>query len=117
MPPSTGDKLGLSIEGRLRTEDDWLIFMPPLRDTQINPAFPNPAIGQTRIRFVLRNDNRVKIYTVNKDGDKVKSLAEGRFNGGYHMIEWDVHGLDDGLYRVFFQAAGVETYGDVEVQH
>lgn len=114
---STDETLKIPLYGKLKAEDDWLVVMPPIRNTQMNPAHPNPCSQQTQIRFSLQEQNKVKIYVVNKDGEKIKSLIDARLAAGNHFITWDVSSLKDGLYRVFFETGDREKYGDVRVIH
>lgn len=56
-------------------------------------SFPNPFMYSTTIRFYLREEAPVKLYIRDIQGKIVKVLADGQYDAGLQVIEWD--GKDD----------------------
>jgi flagellar hook assembly protein FlgD len=56
----------------------------------------------TTIKFGLPKDSDVRIEVFNIAGQKVKTLASGKLNAGYHTVTWK--GANDNGQKV---AAGV----------
>jgi alpha-L-arabinofuranosidase len=52
-------------------------------------AFPNPAVGTTRLRYALPGEARARIEVFDAGGRRVRVLAEGRQSGGEHSVVWD----------------------------
>jgi len=57
------------------------------------PNYPNPFNPQTRIRYVLHNDNRTTIEIYNQQGVRVRTLVNEEQRAGEHEMIWD--GRDD----------------------
>ena len=57
---------------------------------------PNPFISSAQISFHLRDEavSRVSLQVYDVSGRLVRTLAQGYFDSGAHMIQWD--GLDEG---------------------
>jgi len=73
--------------------------------------YPNPFNPSTRICFALSRTSAVSLELFNVVGQRLRTLVDGRVDGGYHEIVWD--GLDSsgkavgsGVYL-----ASVETDG------
>jgi hypothetical protein len=64
--------------------------------------YPNPVRTSTTIKFGLPKDSDVRIEVFNIAGQKVKTLASGKLNAGYHTVTWK--GANDNGQKV---AAGV----------
>ncbi len=69
-------------------------------ETEINPAvdqlsqnYPNPFNPETNISFSLSETGQVSLEIYNIKGQKVKTLADGIYEKGEHMVNWD--GNDD----------------------
>lgn len=55
--------------------------------------YPNPFNSNTTIPFGLPSDDNVRIVVFNSTGEMVRTLINGRFEAGTHIVQWD--GLDD----------------------
>lgn len=57
---------------------------------------PNPFITSAQISFHLRDEavSKVSLQIYDVSGRLVRTLAQGHFDSGTHMVEWD--GLDEG---------------------
>ena len=62
---------------------------------------PNPATGQTRIRFGLPTKERVLLRLLSTDGRTVQKLTEGVYAAGWHSLEVNTSALPAGIY--FFE--------------
>ncbi len=69
------------------------------------PNFPNPFNPSTTIRFSLERAAHVKLEVYNVLGQKVRTLANGRFAQGVHAETWD--GRNESGYPA---ASGVYIY-------
>lgn len=69
---------------------------------ELGANYPNPVRSSTTIKFGLPKDSDVRIEVYNIAGQKVKTLASGKLNAGYHQITW--RGQSDNGQKV---AAGV----------
>lgn len=50
--------------------------------------YPNPVRSNTTIKFGLPKESQVRVEVYNVAGQRVKTLANGRLNAGYHQITW-----------------------------
>ncbi len=64
--------------------------------------YPNPVRSYTTIKFGLPKESDVRIEVYNIAGQKVKTLANGKLNAGYHQVTW--RGQNDNGQKV---SAGV----------
>jgi hypothetical protein len=55
----------------------------------LHQNYPNPFNPETRIYFEIPQVEEVKIIIYNVLGQKIRSLASGRFNPGQHVLNWD----------------------------
>lgn len=60
--------------------------------------YPNPFNPTTKIEFNLNTANDVRIEVYNSVGQKVKTIASGRYSKGNHQVEFDGTGLSSGMY-------------------
>lgn len=63
------------------------------------PNVPNPFASSTRIPFTLPFATDVQLHVYNVNGRQVATLANGRYEGGSHAVEFDPSGLPSGVYR------------------
>lgn len=56
---------------------------------QLYPNYPNPFNHSTRISFYLPQRENVTMTIFADNGRTVTTLANARFNSGYHTLEWD----------------------------
>jgi len=69
----------------------------PLRLT-LHPNTPNPFNAETLIRFDLPAAQNLSLDVYNALGQKVRTLVQGRREGGSHLLRWD--GRNDQGQRV-----------------
>jgi predicted extracellular nuclease len=51
--------------------------------------YPNPFNPETRIRFELASQERVKLVIYDLLGHKVRTLTDATYDVGYHVLNWD----------------------------
>ena len=71
----------------------------------LEPAYPNPFNSETLIRFQVPDRTTVEIAIYNIAGQKLRTLASGKFEAGLHRLTWDGH---DRIRRAM--ASGVYFY-------
>jgi len=71
--------------------------------------YPNPFNAATRIAFVLPHGSEVKLDVFNLVGEKVATLAEGRFDAGYYAVNFDAGNLPSGVYVYRLKAERFEA--------
>lgn len=64
----------------------------------LSQNFPNPFNPTTSVSFRLPNPSNVELIVYNVAGQRVKVLADGLFNAGTHVIEWDAANVASGIY-------------------
>jgi len=79
---------------------------------RLAPAHPNPARVSARLAFDLPRAARVSLRAYNVQGQRVRTLASGRYEAGSHAILWageDDEGrrVPNGIYFVRLEADGV----------
>ncbi len=65
---------------------------------------PNPVSGRASISFAVPKDARVRIDLYDAAGRKVQTLADGRFNAGYHSVTLNTSHIANGVYFVHMKA-------------
>jgi hypothetical protein len=55
----------------------------------LEPSYPNPFNGSTRIEFQIPSQARVKITIWNSLGQRIQDVAEAVFDPGRHDVLWD----------------------------
>ncbi len=70
------------------------------REYATEDVYPNPFNPVTNINIALPNDADLKVDVYNVNGQLVTSLANGRFNAGYHNLVFDGANLSSGLYFI-----------------
>ncbi|MCU0606154.1 MAG: T9SS type A sorting domain-containing protein [Candidatus Edwardsbacteria bacterium] len=86
--PSTINKVWLGISRPTGVEGRPVATAEP-EMLSLMPNYPNPMRGQTTIRFSLPKAGPVRIAVYNVMGQKVRTLAEGAMNAGYHSVNWN----------------------------
>jgi hypothetical protein len=61
-------------------------------------VYPNPAIGNTCIRFNLDQDEAVKTEILSLTGKTMKVVANGRYQKGINKVSFDASTLNHGLH-------------------
>lgn len=64
----------------------------------LNQNYPNPFNPTTTIRFGLPVQGDVQIVIYDILGRKIATLANRRFNAGFHTIRWEPDRLASGIY-------------------
>jgi len=79
---------------------------------QLQPAYPNPFNGETRLAFDVPRPAQVTIEVFDVLGRRVRTVADGIYQAGRHRVRWD--GYDDtavavpaGLYICRFRSGEV----------
>lgn len=99
--------------------DDW----QPMTETgaHLRGAIPNPANSITRIAFKLAQQDSVRIWMESSPGKLAMEIFRGVLASGSHLIEVDVQGRDEGIYRVYMTVYRGQTshtsYGDLMIDH
>ena len=85
---------------------------PVALSVRLAPAYPNPARVGTRLAFDLPAAQDVSLRVYNVQGQRVATLAAGRYEAGSHPVLWA--GVNDsgqrvpnGIYFVRLEAGGV----------
>ncbi len=65
---------------------------------------PNPVSGRASISFAVPKDARVRIDLYDAAGRKIQTLADGRFNAGYHSVTLNTSHIANGVYFVHMKA-------------
>ena len=65
---------------------------------QLAQNYPNPFNPRTAIRFYLPVETEAHLDLYNLMGQKVATLADGRFKAGNHVISWDATEFSSGVY-------------------
>lgn len=64
-------------------------FAPQPFAFKLYSNYPNPFNPETRIRFEIPSREHVKLIVYDIRGYRVRTLADGVFNAGYHVLNWD----------------------------
>jgi len=67
-------------------------------DFRLFQNYPNPFNAATRIAFALPQASQVKIEVFNLVGERVVTLAAGRFEAGHHFVNLNAVNLPSGVY-------------------
>ena len=73
--------------------------------------YPNPFGDQTIVRFSLSDRTHVSLRVINMLGQHVATLANGRFEPGWHEVNFDATGLPRGVYFVQIDAGSSRNVG------
>jgi hypothetical protein len=71
--------------------------------------YPNPFNGTTSFRFTVPGTIHVTLNIFNVLGQRVQTIAKGKYPAGEHVIRWDASALPGGIYlcrmetRLFFE--------------
>ncbi len=78
------EELGLF---QLRVGSDRIIA--PMRDLELEPAWPNPFNPSTQIAFTLPEPSRVSLKVFNARGQLVRTLVDGQQPAGRQVVTWN----------------------------
>ncbi|MCB0298574.1 MAG: T9SS type A sorting domain-containing protein, partial [Calditrichaeota bacterium] len=91
--PEMLDSLALITTPASLPDDDLLPQTVVLRD-----AYPNPFNPATTIEFTLAQPMQITLNVFNISGQKVATLASGRFTAGEHSVIFVAENLASGVY-------------------
>ena len=74
-----------TIEGLLSSADSGILPS----DFKMLPNYPNPFNPATNIKFELPEDTHVSLVIMDLLGRNIRTLVDGKINGGYHQVNWD----------------------------
>ena len=63
--------------------------MPEKYKFSLHQNYPNPFNPSTTISFSIPKESKVELTVYNIKGQKVRTLAHGKFDKGYHQIIWN----------------------------
>ncbi len=72
----------------------------------LDPAYPNPFNGATRLSFALPHAGFAALVIYDIEGREVVRLARGEFAAGRHIAVWDAEKFSSGVYFARLEAAG-----------
>lgn len=73
---------------------------------RIEPNYPNPFSGRTRIGYAVAREAQVAIDVVDLMGRRVALLVDGSQRPGRHFVDWDAAELAPGFYVSRLQVDG-----------
>jgi hypothetical protein len=91
---------------------------PTIQSVRLARVWPNPARGDLRLEFELRNPGTVALSVYNVGGRLVRSLVEGQRVAGRHVVAWDGRNesgarVSGGVYLLRLEADGVSASAPV----
>jgi hypothetical protein len=102
--PGTGAGAGLDEENYI----DYMFFdkvtfvgvkeNPPAEKFSVSQNYPNPADGITHIMIKLNEPSFVNVTISNLLGQELQSLNKRNLSEGKHLINFDLSGLEPGIY-------------------
>lgn len=66
-------------------------------------VYPNPFTERTTIRFAGHPEDPLLIQIFNAAGQRIATLAHGRYDEGLHSSDWEAGSLPAGTYYVRYQ--------------
>jgi hypothetical protein len=90
---------------------------PEITNAQVTRLYqnsPNPFNPRTVLRFSLAETGNAELTIFDVNGRKVRSLAEGRMEAGYHEVVWDGsddqgHPVASGVYWSQLETSGYQS--------
>ena len=91
----------------------------PARDLAVRlfPAAPNPMRRATVLAFSLQWPGDVTLRLFDLRGRRVRTIADGWWSAGLHVVRFDGSGLAPGIYFYRMQAAGFDSTRKLVVLH
>ncbi len=73
--------------------------------------YPNPFNPVTTINFDIPQLSEVKVTVIDISGRELFLLADGRYEGGYHSLQFDASSLSSGIYfyKMEVKSNGIQT--------
>ena len=66
----------------------------------LRPAYPNPFNPSTKLSFSIDTPSEIQLEIYDVSGKLVNAIAEGPYQSGLHMIDWNASGLSSGMYFI-----------------
>jgi len=88
---------------------------PALSGLLMRPASPNPASGETAIRFLLPEASSVRLRVLDVRGRVVADLLDGHLEAGDHAVAWRPGDLASGVYFSRLETPRGATSGRIVV--
>jgi hypothetical protein len=85
------DNFGREGQAKLLALAEEMIGLPGL--DQLQSGYPNPFNAFTTVTFRLAAPGGARLVAYTSAGQRVRMLAEGEFEAGYHAVDWN--GRDD----------------------
>lgn len=76
-------------------------FLP--ENYKLNQNYPNPFNPNTVIEFSLPYQSSVIIELYNLIGERIQTLAEGIYSGGFHKVIFESSNISSGVYFYFMR--------------
>ena len=81
----------------------------PPADFILHQNYPNPFHPTTAVTFSVPRPSQVTLTVYNVLGQRVATLAQGRYGPGTHMLDFDATGLSSGVYFYRLESEGFTT--------
>lgn len=78
-------------------------------------AFPNPANGVVRVRYMLEQTESVRLVLLDVTGRLVTELVNERQSAGVHTACWQAACVPAGVYYCRLQAGTQQSCGRLEL--
>jgi hypothetical protein len=111
---SAQDSLVLKIKGYRVSIGSGTVVVSLPNYFSLAPAYPNPTDGQITFVFTVPQTIDAALKIVNNRNEVVALVAQGNYRGGAHSISWNAN-LENGNYRVLFEAGNYTSQGDIRV--
>jgi len=82
---------------------------PVPRTVRLEPAYPNPFNGITKLGFELNAAQNVKLAIYDVAGRTAMSVLEGRMQAGHHTVALDASELATGVYILRLEAPNMQA--------
>jgi hypothetical protein len=69
-------------------------------DFELNP---NPATGQTQVRFSLSQPDNIRISLLSTNGVELRNLHKRHYDMGEHSVQIDLRNIPSGAYLIWVQ--------------
>ncbi len=81
----------------------------PPADFVLHQNYPNPFHPTTAVTFSVPRPSQVTLTVYNVLGQRVATLAQGRYGPGTHVLDFDATGLSSGVYFYRLESEGFTT--------
>ena len=75
------------------------------KEFSLSQNYPNPFNPECNIDYAIPTDCHVRLSVYNILGQMVTSLAMGRYEAGYHSVQWDAGSAASGVYLYRLETA------------